>query len=212
MSYVSFTGCVARKGCALFVFSRYKLRGVYKMSVYELDKDEIVIMQENNVSEGKQNVALILTNKSIIQVNKKTNFWGNDVDKDSVKYSLLELKDNNGKPNILIGKDADGKTRLELYFSGYEKYYVFEAWFAERKWAGAIEKAYIDYCSDKSSNSQTSNIGAVFAPIAGLFGARNNSGTVKNKITKCPKCGAELSGDRGKEVKCDYCDTVVLIK
>ena len=186
---------------------------MHQMSVYELDSDEIVIMQENNVTEGKTKVALILTNKNIIQVNKKTNFWGNDVDKDAVKYPLLELKDNNGKPNILIGKDANGRTRLELYFSGYEKYYVFDAWFAEKKWAGAIEKAYIDRCSDKSGgNSQTFNIGSVFAPIAGLFGAGNNSGATKNKTTKCPRCGAELSGDRGQEVKCDYCDTVVVIK
>ena len=32
------------------------------------------------------------------------------------------------------------------------------------------------------------------------------------KICKCPKCGAELVGGKGEKVKCDYCDTFVVIK
>ena len=74
------------------------------MSVYELDFDEAVILQDTNVTMNGKSVTLILTNRNIIQVNK--GFFGGD--KGANKYPLLELKELNGKPNVRVGKSKGG--------------------------------------------------------------------------------------------------------
>ena len=57
------------------------------MSVYELDFDEAVILQDTNVTMNGKSVTLILTNRNIIQVNK--GFFGGD--KDANKYPLVVI-------------------------------------------------------------------------------------------------------------------------
>lgn len=184
------------------------------MAVYDLGLDEVVIMQESNVFSGGSNVTLILTNQNLIEVTK--GFWGSD--KGSNKYPLLNLKEYNGKPNVLVGKGPNGKTRLELYFTGYEKYYSFQGMLAERKWAGAIEKAYKACVAEqKKSEKPKLDVGTIFAPIKGTLESAKQAvipktKEPKTKMVKCPRCGAELTGEKGKEVKCSYCEAIVTIK
>ena len=184
------------------------------MAVYDLGLDEVVIMQESNVFSGGSNVTLILTNQNLIEVTK--GFWGSD--KGSNKYPLLNLKEYNGKPNVLVGKGPNGKTRLELYFTGYEKYYSFQGMLAERKWAGAIEKAYKACVAEqKKCEKPKLDVGTIFAPIKGTLESAKHAvipktKEPKTKMVKCPRCGAELTGEKGKEVKCSYCEAIVTIK
>ena len=180
-----------------------------------LDEDEIVILQDSNVTDRVGlSVTLILTKYNIIE--KRQNVWGKETG--TYKYSLLELKDNNGKPNILVGKTSDGKTRLELYFLDQELYYQFKAPFAEKKWAAAITKAYKNCNADiKHSERSQFGVSAILSPIRGGIDSARNAIRQKQKDfgpikTKCPKCGADLSGERGSEVKCGYCDNVVTLK
>ena len=178
------------------------------MGVYELGLDEVVILQDSHVLDGRTNVTLILTSQNLIQVNKS--FWGSD--KSAVKYPLQDLKEQGGKPNVLIGKAPNGSSRLELYFAGYEKFYTFQGLFAERKWAGAIEKAYKSYMTDRKKNEKPKfDVNSIFSPFIDTIDSAKRSITPKTKMVKCPRCGAELTGEKGKEVKCSYCDTVVRI-
>ena len=178
------------------------------MSVYELDFDEAVILQDTNVTMNGKSVTLILTNRNIIQVNK--GFFGGD--KDANKYPLLELKELNGKPNVRVGKSKGGEVQLELYFQGYDKAYSIKGILSERKWATAIEKAYKAAVAEaKKANKSPIGIGSIFNPLKGTIENAKKS-MIKTKTIKCPNCGNILSGEKGKEVKCDYCDFVVKIK
>ena len=185
------------------------------MIIYDLGQDEVVIMQDAHVTDAASgSVTLVLTNENIIQVNK--GFWGND--KSYEKYPLLKLKEYNGKPNVLVGKAPNGTARLELYFSSFEKYYTFQSTFAERKWANAIAKAYKACVVDaKKVERAKADKGAIFAPILNTFDSAKNAIKPKPKApkvitVKCPRCGAELKGEKGSEVTCSYCDAVVPIK
>ena len=184
------------------------------MSVYELGLNEVVIMQDSHASEGNSNITLILTSQSIIQVNK--GFWGGD--KNSEKHPLLQLKDNNGKPNVIVGKTPKGRARLELYFLGYEKYYAFQGLMATRKWASEIEKAYKACIAvQRKSEKAKRDVGTFFTPLKGALESAKHVITSKTKepktmMTKCPRCGAELVGEKGEEIKCSYCDTLIKVK
>ncbi len=184
------------------------------MSVYELDIDEAVILQDSNVTAGRSNITLILTNRNIIQVNKGL-FGG---DKEAWKYPLLDLKELNGKPNVRIGKSRSGSTQLELYFQGYEKAYSFQGMLAERKWASTIEKAYKAASAElKKAEKAKKNAVEVFAPLKGTIENAKNVFTSKTKgpkikVMKCPECGAELVGEKGEQVRCSYCEALIIIK
>lgn len=176
------------------------------MAVYVLDNDEAVIIKlsDAHLGSGINTVDLILTNKNIIQVNK--GFFGGE--KDSIKYPLTDLKNLNGKPNVRVGKSRSGKKQLELYFFNHEIAYTLPGYFKENSWVSAITKAYKKRISDleKSNKSgKDSLLGAIKGKIAG-------NKPLPQKTCKCPKCGAELFGVKGEDVKCAYCDAIVRIK
>ena len=184
------------------------------MSSYTLDEDEVVILEEHNVTKGISTVSLVLTNRNLIQVSKV--FMG--ASERAMKYPLLELKEQNGKPNILIGKGPDKKTRLDLYFDSCDLHYSFQGLFVERKWAGAIEKAYRACVAEKRrSEKKDFDLGALFSPLKDTVQSVSSIVIPKDKepvvkIVKCPRCGAEVSGEKGSEVKCSYCDSRIRIK
>lgn len=183
------------------------------MSFYKLADDEIVIMQDSRVrDERSTKVTLILTNQNIVQVNR--GLFGND--SDCEVYPLIDLRAADGTPNVLVGKNRSGSRRLELYFNSFEKYYVFDTTLAERKWAYSITKAY-KACIQANKKKHNSQNGSLFTPLLGAVDAARKTMTSTQKTTKtivgkCPHCGAELSGKKGEEIQCSYCDAVVQLK
>lgn len=178
------------------------------MAVYDLDKDEAVILQTSGVfTESNASVDLILTSKSLIQINK--GFFGGD--KGSVKFPLSELKVLNGKPNVLVGKSRNGSKRLELYFLSNELYYSFNAPFALNKWVNAIVKAHKDRMTE-IEKSQKSSKPSLMDSVKNTFDKFIPAKETQSKTCKCSKCGAELIGVRGEQVVCSYCDNTVIIK
>ena len=184
------------------------------MAVSDLDIDEAVILQEEGVRVGSSGSAdLVLTNKNIIQVNR--GFWGGT--KGSIKYPLESLKTLNGKANVRVGKDRSGVKQLELYFADCNGSYQFNHMFAENNWMREIIKAHKSRMAaieneqkakrDKPSILQ-SITGTIESAKDGLLAKRSQP----QKTCKCPKCGAELTGIKGAEVQCSYCDTIVIIK
>lgn len=184
------------------------------MADYDLDEDEAVILQETGVNAGKfETVDLILTNKNIIQINR--GFLGGT--KKSIKYPLSKLKIFKGKANVLIGKSRNGEKQLELYFTDCEKYYKFNSARGERTWVHEIIKAHKDRMAE-SAKSQKESFGknSIFQSITGTMESAKNILSAKRtpvkKTCKCPNCGAELTGSKGSEVQCSYCDAIVVIK
>ena len=186
--------------------------GIAKLN---LESDEVVIMQDAHVRDSASgSVTLVLTSQRLIQINR--DFWGND--KSSAKFSFSEIKNSNGKPNVLVGKSADGASRLEVYFNSFEKYYTFQNRSAEKKWAAEIVKAYKIYTAEAKKKVQAKeDTASVLAPIKNAFTVVKQTlaikaGTGKQKTIKCPRCGAEVTGETGTSVTCPYCETNLQIK
>lgn len=181
------------------------------MIVYSLDTDEAVILQDSNVKTSGTDITLILTNKHVIQVKK--GIFGRE--KSAFKYPLLDLKELNGKPNVRIGKAQNGEKQLELYFKLYQRVYCFRDFLAEMKWAGAIEKAYRTVVAEARKSEQTENNQGFFAPILNTLDTARHALFFKadeTRTMKCPRCGADLVGEKGEQVTCGYCDTIVTIR
>lgn len=178
------------------------------MPIYNLDTDEAVILQTSGVfTEGKTSVDLVLTSKSLIQINK--GFFGGN--KGYVKYSLSDLKVLNGKANILVGKSRNGSKQMEVYFASCELYYRFGSTFVLNKWVNAIIKAHKErmIALEKSQKDPKNSLIETFKEkLDKVIPGKDAS----MRTCKCLKCGAELIGNKGEVVICVYCDNAMIIK
>ena len=184
------------------------------MTTYNLDEDEVVIMQDANVTDQTNHtVTVVLTNKNILKIDPS--LWGN---KNSYRLPLSDLKESNGNPNVLIGKRPDGRNRLELFFSDAHQYFSFKGLIAEKKWASAIVKAYKARMKELAkSEREPRDTTRTFAPVIekidaakkAVLGAQKEAKTVSYK---CPFCGARVDGHKGEEITCSYCEATFTIK
>lgn len=182
------------------------------MSEYILDYGEVVILQEYDAIAGSVAVNLTLTNQNIIQVIK--NKFG--ASKSFEKYPLTDIREHNGKPNVIVSKNSNGEVCLNIFFENSKKSYVLKGLFTEKKWADAITKAYKERISElaKIDRANNPNNGILNSVIKGLNIAKasvlpKTPGTV---TVKCTMCGAEISGERGQEAQCSYCQNFITIR
>lgn len=179
---------------------------------YSLEDGEVVLMRDENAtdSSGKR-VSLLLTNKHIIKT--VYDFWGNATDS---RFALSRLRENNGTPNVRVGKGNDGKSRLELYFEKSQLFFSFKGMFAEKKWASAIEKAYKARIKEiTKSEKEPLDPAKFFAPVLGKIEQARETLSQREQRTismKCPFCGAIAKGHKGEEVKCAYCEHTFTIE
>lgn len=178
---------------------------------FVLEDGEVVILREDNVTDANnKNVSLLLTNKHIIKITHE--FLSDDKDH---YYALSRLRENNGNPNILIGKGFDGKTRLELYFEKSQQFFHFKGFMKEQKWESAITKAYkIRMKEIAKAEREPFTVSTIFAPLIDKIDTAKESLFTREKQpvnSKCPKCGAEIKGLKGEEIKCEYCENIFII-
>lgn len=180
------------------------------VSVYTLDEDEAFIARASDVTVGMFGKAdLILTNKNIVQINK--GFWNEETGFE--KYPLSSLKVYNGKANIVVTKNSAGKHQVELYFNNSEKIYSFDKVSAESKWISDVKKAHRQYLENaekaRRKSSKNVNIFKVLTDSAKSLVPQHIS---IPKAFKCRKCGAELHGLKGENIRCEYCNYENTIK
>lgn len=103
---------------------------------YVLEDGEVVLLRDEDVADsaGKR-VTLLLTNKHLIKI--VYDFWGNA--KDSY-FALSCLRENNGAPNVRVGKGDGGESRLELYFKQSQQFFSFNGLFAEKNGPRRLKK------------------------------------------------------------------------
>lgn len=185
------------------------------MATYNLDSDEIVIMQDETVTDQCNNiVTLVLTNKHLLHV--EYDVRGHV--KRSYRFPLINLKESNGNPNILIGKNAGGKSRLELYFNSSQEYYSFKGLTKDKKWASEISKAYkARVKAIAKSNRESLSAAKILAPVKNKIDAAKNAvlgsqNTQKVITQKCPFCGAVAKGCKGEEFVCAFCESTFILK
>ena len=158
---------------------------------YVLEDGEVVLLRDDSVTDinGKE-VTLLLTNKHVIRISY--DFWGNAKDN---YFALSRLRAQNGVPNVRVGKNDLGKSRLELYFEQAQLYFSFKGLFGEKKWASAIEKAYkVRMKEIAKSEREPITPAKLFAPVIGKIEAAKESFSQREQriiTTKCPHCGAK---------------------
>ena len=182
------------------------------MGVYNLSPDEFVILEKSAAKDGFNDwVALALTNQNLIEVLYS---W-RGAHKDTKKYPLLDLREKDGKPNVILAK-----TQLRMFFDGYDRQYTFETPRECKVWHDAIVKAYKERLAvliklqkqeAREERRATAVYTSVFNKLDSAKGAllSRKAGPIERK---CPRCGAELSGMKGEEVECPYCQSVIILK
>lgn len=181
------------------------------MASYNLEDGEVIILRDDNVTDAAgKDTTLILTNRHIIKI--VYDIWGNGKDH---YFALSRLRENNGDPNVRIGKDPNGKNRLELYFEKSQQFFTFKGLFAEKKWINATIKAYKARLKEiAKSEREPLNMGKVFAPVIGKIDAAKEALTSREQrvqAKKCPFCGAIIDAEKGTEVTCKYCDSTFVL-
>lgn len=179
---------------------------------YVLEDGEVVLLRDDNVTDSNgKGVSLLLTNLHIIKVDY--DFWGNGKDH---YYALSRLRENNGTPNVRVGKSSNGKNRLELYFEQCQLSFYFKGLLNERKWVSAIEKAYKARMKEIAKSEKEPLYAAkIFAPVLDKFETTKDLLLQKGQriiSTKCPECGAVVNGTKGEQIICNYCDNIFVIK
>lgn len=182
------------------------------MASYTLGDGEVIILRDENVTDANgKTVTLILTNKRLIKI--IYDIWGNGTDH---TLALSRLRENNGDPNVIIGKDSSGKNRLELYFQKTQQFFTFKGLLTEKKWALAITKAYKARMKEiTKSEREPFDPSKIFAPVLEKIDAAKETLSQRDLrvlSNKCPFCGAIVEGQKGTEVHCTYCDATFTIK
>lgn len=180
------------------------------VSVYTLDEDEAFITRASDVTVGIFGKAdLMLTNKNIVQINK--GLWGEETGFE--KFPLASLKVYNGNANIAVTKNNAGKHQVELYFSNFEKIYFFDKVSVENKWISDVKKAHRQYLenAEKARRKAGKNVN-IFKTLTDSAKSLIPKHTPIPKMIKCRKCGAELHGLKGENIRCEYCNSENMIK
>ena len=199
-----------------------------------LAPNESIILKEVSVAHGGVMAIytdeLILTNLNLICISK--GMFGNT--KNIYYYPLSQLKQYNGKAQVVIGKLSNGTETLELYFVNGTETFNFQSNNKKtiKRWIEEISNAVgcqpigshnaCDSDNDLDPDSlagainevgkQFKEVGNEFLNAFG-FKPKKTSGTattpqeptVVNK--KCFSCSAPLVGKKGNVVQCKYCDT-----
>lgn len=210
------------------------------MAKIQLDPDEAILKQDSRISHdvGKMfdaDAELILTNKALLVVHKKT-FGGV---KDVQRFPLSQVKVVNGAPQVVAGRGSDGQRQLHVHFAhGVEAFglggsdddednmslkNVFTSPVEKEKrniadWCDAVSRAVLGMPQDVRPAAQQS--GGVVGGIMGALGitaaqsgadtASGAKGAAPQKscaTAKCIGCHAPLTGVQGQRMTCPYCDT-----
>lgn len=182
------------------------------MNKVNLQSDECVIRKCNKVRHGgfmaSYKDELILTNLNIIYVKK--GMFGRIKDVQTLPVNQIKIYE--GKAQVLLGKEKNGSPSLEIYFLNEQEVFGFKRKTEVLKWIKSINHLLIE-----DANSATTGQFAI-------PGTELVAETIKDTITSfksilwnktkdekvsinCTACGASITGYKGKNVKCNYCDT-----
>ena len=190
------------------------------MEDYKLDCDEIVLVEPFYVSlEDKKtdkfiNGELMLTNKYIIWSRdpKRSLFHGKQTFPIE-KYKVESIKIHDGIPQIKMHTSEFDNLLIYLKnktmsFEFYEiepvQKLINEASRLLTGNAVLFESGNAIKGSEQIANKLAGTVNA----FKNAFGVKPQQESYETVSKNCKNCGAQLTGIRGKAIKCPYCDTV----
>lgn len=194
------------------------------MAKYNLQQGEAVLLPSDvPVQRGNGILAaytdeLVLTNQHLIWVNKGVLGKVKHIE----YFPLAMVKVFNDQAQVLASKSRNGMPQLEVYFQDREEVFKFQTGGKReiQKWIEAINQAVTGKGEEvrRSASKAIPGTGAVAETLrdtfsqfrtsfgSGVSGARTQAQSVRAS-SKCPGCGASISGVSGQVAKCLYCDS-----
>ena len=173
------------------------------------EANEGIILKSTEVLHGgfmaSYSDELILTNLNIIHVTK--GMFGKT--KNIEKFSIRDIKVFEDKAQCFLGKQANGSPSLEIYFFNKQESFGFRKKTEVMKWVKSINELLCEN-ADVSAMGQFALPGTEFLAetIKDTISSFKGIWESKEKIsTNCISCGAPISGYKGKQVQCSYCNT-----
>ena len=183
-----------------------------------LQSNESVILQKEGVLCGGVMSAytneLYLTNINFILVRR--GMFGSV--KGIEKYPLRQIKIVNNQAQAIMGSNpVNGSKQLQVYMQNGQIAFEFQS--GEKKaiqsFIEGINKALGCTPPDSAANSSalpgTQKVAETLRDTIGTFkgalGIKGKSAQQENVTIKCIGCRAPLSGVKGQQIKCTYCDT-----
>lgn len=182
-----------------------------RMSMKEinLEANEGIILKSTEVLHGgvmaSYSDELILTNLNIIYVAR--GMFGKI--KNIEKYPIKEVKVFEDKAQCFLGKQVNGAPSLEIYFYNKQESFGFRKKTEVMKWVKSINEVLCEN-TDVSAMGQFALPGTEFLAetIKDTISSFKGILEKKEKVsTNCISCGAAISGYKGKQVQCSYCNT-----
>lgn len=188
-------------------------------SNYNLSAQEFVIMKHGQVSASEKFTSftgeLILTNQNLIFINKGV--YGKV--KDTKKIPINRIKIANNKAQVFITTVTYGLHKIEVYLLNGQEKFIFASKKDAERWVSKINQVITegDIEVDDSPNAPILGTEAITSVIKGTkdalreaFGLKTNnseSNSIERVTMKCSYCGAPVSGNKNKVVRCSYCNS-----
>ena len=181
------------------------------------EADEAVIKQADEVGYGaigglagmfsSAKNTLILTNKNLILVKK--NLFGKVTD--TLRFPLSAIRVADGKVQALLGRPDNVTHSLDVYFtSGMERFSM--TWEDDiKEWIACITEAVTGQKVAREdpdawlyeTAAMAESLAGSIKKVKGALGIRSD----EKVSSRCPGCGASLTGADGETVQCPYCGT-----
>lgn len=183
-------------------------------SNYNFSAQEFVIMKHDKVSASEKSTSftgeLILTNQNLIFIKKG---------KDTKKIPLNRIKIANNKAQVFITTVTYVFHKIEVYLLNGQEKFIFASKKDAERWVSKINQVITegDIEVDDSPNAPILGTEAITSVIKGTkdvlreaFGLKTNnseSNSIERVTMKCSYCGAPVSGNKNKVVRCSYCNS-----
>lgn len=180
------------------------------MNTYQLGTDEVVLAESEHVTEDSSSLKaetgnIAITNKHFIWAPK--NFF--DKFKRFEKYPITSIKVYNGKPQVILDGDRNGRTILKVYFKDRDLRFRLD----KKKAREIVEAVGCALTGDNmgfrgSTVSAVENVARKLRGSIDVFKTAWGESKLSEQVSaSCKNCGAQLVGSKNRIVKCPYCDS-----
>ena len=186
------------------------------MASYNLQSNEVVLLKDDSVYQGKKLVELILTNLNLVVVSKSVFLKPSA----SQTFPINQIKIYNGRAHAIAGVRG-GMEVLGVYFVHGEEEFRFLSDGKKKiqTWIGKINEAVtgepaVEAASEASAAaSGADRVAGALKDVMGAYksfrGQKPATPVPEAPIrvaAKCVSCGAPVNGVKGQTITCTYCN------
>lgn len=182
---------------------------------YDLRSDEAVLVECSDVTlnDGKlfsSAGTLVLTSRNILFAT--TNMFGKVKNID--RHPLSDVKVYDDKAQVKIDEKLGEPATITIFFKNGQISYTANEKGRAKEFVNQLNKVVTGREDDLVAKSAIPGTAFVAETLKGTIGTFKNAFGIKQKepekcALNCPRCGASISGIKGRVTQCPYCDSSV---